>query len=51
MSQSIADGNSIDIAKYEQLRTELYEYETEKCRDAILRSKAQRGNESDKCTK
>ena len=51
LSQNIADGNRIDIAKYEQLRTELYEYESEKCRGAILRSKAQWANESDKCTK
>ena len=26
LSQNYADGNSIDIAKYEQLRTEVYEY-------------------------
>lgn len=50
-SQSIADGNCIDIEKYENLKTDLCEYENEKCTGAILRSKAQWANESDKCTK
>ena len=48
LSQNYADGNSIDIAKYEQLRTEVYDYESQKCRCAILRSKAQWAIESDK---
>lgn len=51
LSQSIADGNCIDIEKYEKLKTDLCEYENEKCTGAILRSKAQWANESDKCTK
>ena len=51
LTLNVLNGNSIDIAKYEQLRTELYEYESEICRGAILRSKAQWANESDKCTK
>lgn len=51
MSERIADGESINIENFEKLKTDLSEFENEKCRGAILRSKAQWANESDKCTK
>ncbi|CAC5416381.1 unnamed protein product [Mytilus coruscus] len=46
-----ANGNDIDIAKLESLRLELSQYELEKCRGAVLRSKAVWAVESDKNTK
>lgn len=51
LSERIANGEKIDIERYEALKSELSEFEIEKCRGAILRSKAQWANESDKCTK
>lgn len=51
LSERIADGDSINIENYEKLKTDLSEFENEKCRGAILRSKAKWANESDKCTK
>ena len=51
MSEKIANGLSVDIAQYESLKLELSTLEEEKCRGAILRSKAHWATESDKCTK
>lgn len=45
LSENIADGEKIDIEKYEALKCELSEFDLEKCRGAMLRSKAQWANE------
>ncbi|CAC5361067.1 unnamed protein product [Mytilus coruscus] len=51
LCEKAANGNDIDIAKLESLRLELSQYELEKCRGAVLRSKAVWAVESDKNTK
>ena len=51
ISEKIATGEDVDISKYENLKLELSELEEEKCKGAILRSKAFWATESDKCTK
>lgn len=47
----IADGENVNVEKYENLKYELSILEEEKCRGAILRSKAFWATENDKCTK
>ena len=51
LSQRIGNGENINIAQYESLKLELSILEEEKCKGAILRSKAYWATESDKCTK
>lgn len=51
MSESIAKGHKVDLIDYENLKLELSRYEDEKCRGAILRSKAFWATESDSCSK
>ncbi|CAC5380623.1 unnamed protein product [Mytilus coruscus] len=51
LCEKAANGNDIDIAKLESLRLELSQYELEKCRGAVLRSKAVWAVESDRNTK
>lgn len=46
-----ARGIDVDVAKFESLKLELSDYENEKCKGAILRSKAVWAVESDKNTK
>ena len=46
-----ADGVNIDITKLENLKLELKNYELEKCKGAVLRSKAIWATEGDKNTK
>ncbi|CAC5360930.1 unnamed protein product [Mytilus coruscus] len=46
-----ADGTGIDVTKLENLKLELNNYELEKCKGAVLRSKAIWASESDKNTK
>jgi exonuclease III len=50
-SRLIAEGKTVDMNKYEELRVELQEIEVEKCKGAILRAKAHWAIESDKNTK
>ncbi|CAG2195597.1 unnamed protein product [Mytilus edulis] len=45
-----ADGIAIDVTKLENLKLELNNYELEKCKGAVLRSKAIWASESDKNT-
>lgn len=51
LSQRIAEGEIIDTAKFESLQMELKLLEQEKCKGAILRSKAYWAVESDRNTK
>ncbi|VDH98260.1 Hypothetical predicted protein [Mytilus galloprovincialis] len=51
LCEKAACGVDIDVAKLESLKLELSAYELEKCRGAVLRSKAIWAVESDKCTK
>lgn len=51
LSERIANGEKIDIDRYEALKRDLSEFEIEKCRGVFLRSKASWANETDKCTK
>ena len=51
IAQNMANGLQVDIEKYEAIKQELAEFENEKCKGAMLRSKAQWAQESDKCTK
>ncbi|CAG2243758.1 unnamed protein product [Mytilus edulis] len=51
ISERIALGEVIDVAQYENLKLDLSVYEEQKCKGAILRSKAFWATESDKCTK
>lgn len=47
----IANGDDVNIELYENLKLELRVFEEEKCKGAILRSKAFWATENDKCTK
>ncbi|CAC5405809.1 unnamed protein product [Mytilus coruscus] len=47
----IAEGDKVNIEQYENLKLELSVLEEEKCKGAILRSKAYWATENDKCTK
>ena len=47
----IAEGDNVNIEQYENLKLELSVLEEEKCKGAILRSKAYWATENDKCTK
>lgn len=51
ISERIANGEIVDLAYYENLKMELSALEEERCKGAILRSKAYWATESDKCTK
>ncbi|CAG2242715.1 unnamed protein product [Mytilus edulis] len=51
LCEKAACGVDVDVAKLENLKLELSAYELEKCRGAVLRSKAIWAVESDKCTK
>lgn len=51
MSERIAKGLNVDTVDYENLKLELSNLEEEKCKGAILRSKAFWATESDKCSK
>jgi hypothetical protein len=46
-----ADGVNIDITKLENFKLELKNYELEKCKGAVLRSKAIWATEGDKNTR
>lgn len=50
-SQKVADGKDYDIDKYQELRAQLESLEREKCKGAILRSKAKWAIDSDRNTK
>ncbi|CAC5416606.1 unnamed protein product [Mytilus coruscus] len=47
----IAEGDNVNIEQYENLKLELNVLEEEKCKCAILRSRAYWATENDKCTK
>jgi len=51
LSESSAEGKDIDTAVFKNLQMVLRTLEQEKCKGAILRSKAKWAVESDKCTK
>ncbi|XP_071145378.1 uncharacterized protein [Mytilus edulis] len=51
ISERIANGEMVDLAYYENLKMELSALEEERCKGAILRSKAYWATESDKFTK
>lgn len=47
LSQNYADGKNIDITEYENIRAELKEYESNICKGAVLRAKANWAVDSD----